>query len=94
MGLYSPNQEPKDSKGKIYLINPSVNEFTTSYFNDKNQSVEVILAPLETKAFPASIGRIVLNHLVDFILNQSKFAYKTSINVEKAKIKERCVVYE
>ena len=92
--LHSPIRETIPQKGEIYLVNPSIEEFRTTFFNDKNHSVEVVLAPLETRAFPRSIGETVLNHLMNFILNQGGFSYKTDVNLELAKIKEKCVVYE
>ena len=93
--LFSPNQEPpEEKKGKMYLINPSVKEFTTTLFDDNNKTISVTLAPLETKAFPAGIGRTILTHLVNFILNQGGFAYKSDIKEELAEIRKKCVVYE
>jgi hypothetical protein len=92
--LKSPNQEPEDKKGKIYLINPSTTEFKTSYFDDNNQSVEVVLAPLETREFPSGVGQTVLKHLMNFILNQGGFSYKTDVNLELAEIRRKCIIYE
>jgi hypothetical protein len=92
--LKSPNQEPEVKTGEIHLINPSLKEFKTSYFDDNNKPVEVVLAPLETKAFPRAIGEVILRHLIDFVLNQGGFSYKTDVNIELAKIRERCVLYE
>ena len=92
--LNSPHQEPAIQVGDIYLVNPSIEEFKTTYFNDKNEPVEVKLAPLETRAFPRNTGNIILNHLVNFILNQGGFSYKTDVNLELAKIREKCIVYE
>lgn len=92
--LYSPHQEIVTKTDKIYLINPSVAEFKTSYFNDKNERVEITLAPLETRDFPIGEGNTILKHLVDFILNQGGFSYKTDVNIEKEKIRQKCIVYE
>ena len=92
--LKSPNQEPEVKTGEMHLINPSVSEFKTSYFDDNNNSVEVVLAPLETKAFPRATGELVLRHLIDFILNQGGFSYKTDVNLELAEIRKKCVLYE
>ena len=92
--LKAPNQEPEVKTGEMHLINPSVSEFKTSYFDDNNNSVEVVLAPLATKAFPRGIGEVILRHLMDFILNQGGFSYKTDVNEELKKIRERCVLYE
>lgn len=95
MTLYSPNQEPEEQKtGSIYLINPSVQEFKTQYLDDKNKPVEVMLAPLESRAFPTAVGNIVLNHLVNFILNQAGFSYKTDVKEELEKIRAKCIIYE
>lgn len=92
--LYSPIQEPTTQKGEMYLVNPSMKEFKTTYLDDKNQSIEVILEPLETKAFTRNTGEIILKHLMNFVLDQGGFSYKTDVNLELAKIKEKCVVYE
>ena len=92
--LHSPNQEKTPKTDDILLVNPSIEEFKTTFFNDKNHSVEVVLAPLETRAFPRAIGETILKHLMNFILNQGGFSYKTDVNLELAKIKEKCVVYE
>jgi len=93
--LFSPNQEPpEDKKGEMYLINPSVKEFTTTLLDDNNKSISITIAPLETKAFPSSIGRTILLHLVNFILNQGGFSYKTDVKLELAEIRKKCVVYE
>jgi len=93
--LKSPNQEPEPVKeDKIILINPSMTEFKTSYFDDKNNPVEVIIPPVGTKELDRGIGETVLDHLVDFVINQSGFAYKSDVNIEKAEIRKRCVLYE
>ena len=92
--LKAPNQPVEVKTGEIHLINPSLKEFKTSYFDDNNNSVEVVLAPLETKAFSQATGQVILKHLVNFVLNQGGFSYKTDINIELAKIRERCVLYE
>ncbi len=92
--LHAPNQEVIPKTDDLLLVNPSIEEFTTYYFDDKNKQVKVTLAPLETKAFPRGVGQTILNHLMNFILNQGGFAYKTDVNLELAKIREKCVVYE
>lgn len=93
--LKSPNQEPESIKDdKIVLINPSMTEFKTSFFDDKNTAHYVAIPPVGTKEFDRGIGQTVLNHLIDFILNQSGFSYKTDVNIEKAEIRKRCVLYE
>ncbi len=92
--LHSPTQEPIPQKGEIHLINPQMEEFKTMYLDDKNKSVEVVLAPLETKAFPIGTGKIILKHLMDFVLNQAGFSYKTDVNLKLAEIRKKCVVYE
>jgi len=92
--LHSPNQEPVIKTGDIYLVNPSIEEFKTSYFDDKNNSVEVVLAPLETRAFPINTGEVILKHLMNFVLNQGGFSYKTDVNLELAEIRKKCIVYE
>jgi hypothetical protein len=92
--LKSPNQEPEVKTGEMHLINPSVSEFKTSYFDDNNQSVEVIIAPFGSKAFPRATGEVILRHLIDFIINQGGFSYKTDINLEKAEIRKKCILYE
>ncbi len=95
MSLYSPNQEPKPlESNEIHLINPSIKEFKTSYLDDKNRSIEVVLTPMEVKSFPINIGKTILEHLIDFILNQEGFSYKTAVNIEREIIRERCVLYE
>lgn len=92
--LNSPHQEPTVQTGDILLVNPSMEEFKTTYLDDKNKQVEVTLQPLETRAFPRDTGRIVLTHLVNFVLNQGGFSYKANINLELAKIREKCIAYE
>jgi hypothetical protein len=92
--LYSPNQPPKEENDTIYLINPTSEEFKTSYLDDSNKSIEVILAPLKSREFPTKVGKIILNHLIDFVLNQGGFSYKTDVNIEKARIRKDCVLYE
>jgi hypothetical protein len=92
--LYAPNQPIEPKGDEIHLINPSMQEFKTSYLDDKNHEVQVILEPLQAKEFPMSIGLTVLKHLQDFILNQQGFSYKTDVNLELAKIREKCVLYE
>ena len=92
--LHSPNQKPELKTDELYIINNSTEEFKTTYLDDNNQTVEVIFAPLETKSFPHAVGQVVLKHLVDFILNQGGFAYKSDINIEKEEIRKKCVVYE
>lgn len=92
--LKSPNQEPESKDGEIHLINPSLKEFKTSYLNDDNKSIDVVLPPLSSKAFPRATGEVVLKHLMDFILNEGGFSYKTDVNEELKLIRERCVLYE
>ncbi len=92
--LHAPNQEVIPQKGEMLLINPTMEEFKTSYFTDKNEGVEVTIAPLDSKAFPRSVGETILNHLMNFVLNKGGFSYKTDVNLELAKIREKCVVYE
>ena len=92
--LKAPNQEPEIKNGEIHLINPSLKEFKTSYFDDDNKSVEVVMPPLSSKAFPRATGEVVLKHLINFILNEEGFSYKTDVNLELASIRERCVLSE
>lgn len=94
MGLYSPNQPSEIKSDTIDLINPSIKEFKTTYLDDYNKEIEIVLAPLQAKAFPTSVGIIILDHLIDFILNQGGFSYKTSVTEERKKIREKCVLYE
>lgn len=92
--IYSPQQESEEKSETIHIINPSVKEFKTTYLNDKNEQIEVILAPLESRAFPRGEGEIVLRHLVNFILNEGGFSYKSDINLELTDIRKKCVIYE
>ncbi len=92
--LHSPTKESVPQTDDILLVNPTMEEFTTYYFNDKNEQVKATLKPLETKSFPHSYGQIILKHLMNFVLNQGGFSYKTDVNLELAKIKEKCLVYE
>lgn len=95
MSLYSSHQLPeKSAEGTIYLMNPSIQEFKTSYFDDDNQSVEVVIPALETKEFPAALGNVIRNHLVTFILNQEDFHYKTDVKLELERIKQEVTMYE
>lgn len=94
MTFHSPNQEPEEQSENLYLINPSIEEFKTTYLDDDNKTVEVVLAPLESREFKPGEGRIVLNHLVNFILNQEGFAYKSDVNEELARIRKKCIIYE
>ena len=92
--LNSPIQ-PEPIKGdEIHLINPSMKEFRTTYLDDHNNSVEVILEPLATRAFPMAQGLVILKHLMNFILEEGGFSYKTDVNLELADIRKKCVLYE
>ena len=56
--------------------------------------IEVIINPLTSKEFPYNKGQVILKHLIDFILNQEGFSYKTDVNLELAEIRKQCVLYE
>lgn len=94
MSIYSSYQEPEDKTGTMHIINPSIEEFNTTFLDDRNKHVSLTLAPLESREFSRSVGSIVLRHLVNFILNQSGFSYKTDVNKELERIRATCIIYE
>ncbi len=89
--LHSPNQEVIPQTDEMLLINPTPKEFTTTYFDDENKQVKVTIPPLASQSWPRHTGEIVLKHLMNFVLNQNGFSYKTDVNLELAKIREKCL---
>ncbi len=93
MALYSPNQLPEKKEEKsVYVMNPTMKDFVTTYLDDNNKSQNILIPALETCEFSSKIAPLVINHLANHILNLKGFGYKEDVNLELAKIKEEITI--
>ena len=95
MALYATTKLLDESpKGTIHLMNVSIEDFHTKYLDDDNKEISITIPSLQSKEFPHTLGLVIRNHLANFILEKQGFSYKTDVNIELNKIKERITIYE